>query len=191
MSGDPIRPTGRLIRLREKQVDDAPRDYEWRRDPELCRYDAVTPIRLSYDDYVADYRYDMLRPSRLRMRFAIETLAGRHIGNCSCYDIDEGRRQAELGIMIGDKDYWSQGYGTDVVETLLAHVFATTNLDRIYLYTLEWNDRAQACFRKAGFREYGRVTEAGHQFVVMDIWRRDWENRQSRGTASEHVVRRP
>ena len=28
--------TGKLIRLREKQIEDAKQDYDWRRDPELA-----------------------------------------------------------------------------------------------------------------------------------------------------------
>lgn len=187
MSANPSDLEGRLIRLRDKTLEDAPRDYAWRKDPELCAYDAVTPIQSSYADYLADYRYDVLRKSRLRLRFAIETLAGEHIGNCSCYDIDEGRQQAELGIMIGDKRYWSRGYGTDIVRTLLRHVFATTQLERIYLYTLEWNGRAQGCFRKASFRECARVTEGGHRFVVMEVWRHDWlaQDRDQRTSPAE------
>ena len=185
MSAHPTYLEGRLIRLRDKQLDDAPRDYAWRKDPELCRYDAVTPIQTSYADYLADYRYDALRKSRLRIRFAIESKDGEHIGNCSCYDIDETRRQAELGIMIGDKRFWSQGYGADAVETLLDYVFSTTQLDRVYLYTLEWNDRAQACFRKVGFRECARVTEGGHRFVVMEIWRGDRQRRVAQQVEAE------
>lgn len=181
--------TGRLVRLRRKQLGDAPRDYAWRRDPELCKFDAVSPIRLSYPEYLSDYEYDVLRESRLRMRFAIETFEGDHIGNCSYYDIDLARRQAELGIMIGDKRYWGQGFGTDVVETLLGHVFRETSLERVYLYTLEWNERAQACFSKAGFREHSRVTEAGHRFVVMEIWRLEWEARTAGRLEPEESIR--
>ncbi len=40
--------TGELVRLREKQLEDAKRDYEWRRDPELARYDAARPLTMSY-----------------------------------------------------------------------------------------------------------------------------------------------
>ncbi|HEX2172593.1 MAG TPA: GNAT family N-acetyltransferase [Dehalococcoidia bacterium] len=188
MSATPIRLEGQLVRLREKRLEDASRDYAWRKDPELCSYDAVAPIRTSYAEYLADYRYDVLRESRLRMRFAVETLDGLHIGNCSCYDIDEARRQAELGIMIGDKRFWSQGYGTDIIQTLLDHVFASTRLERVYLYTLEWNTRAQACFRKVGFREYSRVTEGGHRFVVMDVRRQDWAARRSQEIERTKIV---
>ena len=64
--------------------------------------------------------------------------------------IDWNLKQAELGIMIGDKDYWNFGYGTDAVITLLEYVFTNTKLNSIYLHTLISNKRAQMAFRKAG-----------------------------------------
>ena len=67
-----------------------------------------------------------------------------------CYDMDVRKGQAELGIMIGDREHWSKGYGTDSVKTLLDHIFTETPLSRIYLHTLTWNDRARALVRKVG-----------------------------------------
>ena len=74
-----------------------------------------------------------------------------------CYDIDVRKSQAELGIMIGDREHWSKGYGTDSVNTLLDHIFTETPLERIYLHTLTWNDRARRSFAKSGFREVKTV----------------------------------
>jgi len=91
------------------------------------------------------------------------------------YDIDEGKGEAELGIMIGDRDYWNRGYGTDAITALLHHVFTTTKLNRIYLNTLDWNLRAQSCFRKCGFVPCGQARRAGHAFVVMEIHRNSWQ----------------
>ena len=68
------------------------------------------------------------------------------------YDLDSVNMQAELGIVIGDRDYWSNSYGYDAVTTLLDHMFREKNLKRVYLHTLEWNARAQRCFEKSGFK---------------------------------------
>jgi RimJ/RimL family protein N-acetyltransferase len=87
------------------------------------------------------------------------------------YDIDWDKRQAELGIMIGERHYWGQGYGADAVATLVRHIFADTKIDRIYLKTLEWNVRAQRCFRKCGFLDCGRTNRQGNDFVIMELHR--------------------
>lgn len=103
--------------------------------------------------------------------FAIETFSGKHIGNCSCFDIDEASREAEMGIMIGNKAYWDQGYGTDAIRTVLDYVFSHVRMHRVYLKTLSWNARAQKCFQKCGFISCGQLIRDGHSFVLMEIRR--------------------
>jgi RimJ/RimL family protein N-acetyltransferase len=87
---------------------------------------------------------------------AILTEDGTHIGNCGLHRINRPSRKAELGIMIGDKRYWAQGYGTDVVKTLCAFGFVRMNLQRIELGVFSHNPRAQRCYEKCGFRVEGR-----------------------------------
>jgi len=95
-----------------------------------------------------------------------------HIGNCMYYDLDERRGQTELGIMIGDRDYWNGGYGTDAVVTLVEHIFKTiSSINKIYLHTLDWNDRARKSFAKAGFVEVREVKRDGQNFVLMEMVR--------------------
>lgn len=163
---------GQKVVLREKRIGDAANDYAWRRDADLAHLDAVLPVTMSYREYMAYYADELRHPNRRRCRFAIDSLDdGKHIGNCMYYDIDESRRQAELGIMIGERKYWGEGYGTDAVTTVVCHIFKETNIDRIYLNTLEWNVRAQRCFRKCGFIACGRVTRRGNDFIVMELHR--------------------
>ncbi len=163
---------GEKVVLREKRIGDAAKDYAWRCDADLARLDAVLPLTMSYGEYVDYYAGELKSTDRRRRRFAIDSLDnGKHIGNCMYYDIDKGRRQAELGIMIGEREYWGKGYGTDAVTTVVCHIFKETNIDRIYLNTLEWNVRAQRCFRKCGFIACGRVTRRGNDFIVMELHR--------------------
>jgi len=184
---------GKKVILRRKRLEDAERDYAWRKDPELARLDAAPPLTMSYQDYLAIYRDEYLASEaseiclngRRRIRLAIDTLDGQHIGNITLYDIDQGRKQAELGIMIGDKRYWGMGYGTDAILTLLEWVFTETDLERIYLHTLDWNARARRCFEKCGFRQCRLTHEGRHQFVEMELWRRDFPSRSRAGRRQE------
>ena len=169
---------GKKVVLRDKQWEDATNDYAWRSDDELARLDAAPPLRVPYTEYLFEHATEINATSERRRRYAIETLDGRHIGNCMYYDVDKKRGQAELGIMIGDRDYWQQGYGADAVTVLLDHIFTTTNITRVYLKTLDWNARAQGCFRKCGFVAYGHITRRDKTFVTMQITRKDWERRK-------------
>ena len=168
---------GQKVVLREKRLEDAANDYAWRSDEELARLDGAPVLRIPFTDFLASYADELRNPSRRRRRFAIETLDGKHIGNCMYYDIDEGKGQAELGIMISDRDYWNQGYGTDAITTLLHHIFNTTRLERVYLNTLDWNLRAQKCFEKCGFVPCKRHRRYNGDFIVMEIYRSSWRKR--------------
>jgi RimJ/RimL family protein N-acetyltransferase len=170
-----LRLVGELTVLRSKSMDDAEADYSWRIDPELAALDATRPVTLSYTEYLRYHRDDVSYPSPWSVRMAIDTLDGRHIGNCMYYDINADKPQCELGIMIGDRDYWSKGYGTDVVKTALAQIFNKTELDRVYLHTLTHNFRAQKSFSKAGFVPVREVKRDGYEFMLMEIWRKEWE----------------
>ncbi len=166
------------IILREKRPTDAWDDYAWETDPELAQLDAAPTIDISYSQYLSDYTKELRNPSATSRQFAVDTPAGKHIGNCSYYNISETRGEAELGIMIGNRDYWDKGYGIDVVTTLTNYIFRQTNLNRIYLKTLESNTRAQKCFQKCGFTPYGQLAKDGYSFVLMEIYRSQCQKQQ-------------
>ena len=170
---------GSKIRLRDKRLADALDDYIWRTDPELARLDAVPLLTTIFSRYLSDYADELHHSSSIRHRFAVETLEGKHIGNCSYYNIDKTKGEVELGIMIGNRDYWDKGYGTDTVTTLVNYIFHQTNLKRIYLKTLDSNVRAQKCFKKSGFTPYGHLNRDGYNFVLMEINRKQWQEQQT------------
>jgi RimJ/RimL family protein N-acetyltransferase len=165
---------GNKVRLRQKKLTDARNDYRWQTNPELGRLDAMPPLTVSFPRYLIDYTATLGKPSPKRCTFAIETLEGRHIGNCVYYNIDKENGEAELGIMIGESDYWDLGYGTDAVSALVDFIFTETGLQRIYLKTLDWNGRAQRCFLKSGFIPCGEMVRNGHSFVLMEMSRERW-----------------
>jgi RimJ/RimL family protein N-acetyltransferase len=166
---------GKKVRLREKKLTDVRNDYAWQRDPELSRFDAVPVLDLPFALYLLDYTTELKKPRPSRFALAIETLEGRHIGNCTCYEIDERKGETQFGIMIGDADYRDKGYGRDVVNTVVGYVFRTTGLNRIYLKTLDWNKRAQKCFAGCGFTPCGQMRRNGHNFLLMEINKERWE----------------
>ena len=110
------------------------------------------PFSASFDDFRALHEEELAYPSPSRRTLAIEDQASRHIGNVMYYNIDYAHGEAELGITIGVREYWGQGYGTDAVRTLVRHLFTKTALRRIYLKTLDWNERARRCLREGGLR---------------------------------------
>ena len=64
---------------------------------------------------------------------------------------------------------------------LVAYLFRTTELRRLYLHTLDWNERAHRSFQKAGFTECGSSWRNGNTFLVMDIRRESTVAEAERG----------
>jgi RimJ/RimL family protein N-acetyltransferase len=174
--------TGSKTRLREKKLSDVRNDYRWQSDPELAKLDASSALIMSFSIYLLDYASAVHQHDHYRYPLAIETLDGKHIGNCTCYDIDEKKKEAQVGILLGERDYWDKGYGADVVNTLVGYIFNTSSLNRLYLKTLDWNQRAQKCFAKCGFMPCGQLKRDGHHFVLMELKREQWEKRRGGST---------
>ncbi len=169
---------GSKVILRDKRLADAQDDYAWQADAELVRLDAAPLLATAFSQYLSNYVSELRYPSSTRCRFAIETLDGKHIGNCTYYGISEAKDEVELGIMIGNRSCWDKGYGTDAVATLLSYVFRGTDLKRIYLKTIDSNTRARKCFQKCGFTPYGHLVRDGFSFVLMEIHHKQWERWQ-------------
>jgi len=165
---------GTKVRLREKKLTDARNDYRWQTNPELVRLDAMPLLNISFSRYLLGFAAVLRDPVPKRRTFAIETLGGRHIGNCVYYNIDKVKGEVELGIMVGEHDCWGKGYGADAVNTLVGYLFHELELQRIHLKTLDWNERAQRCFLKCGFAPCGQRVENGNQFLLMELKRKNW-----------------
>lgn len=155
---------GNRIYLRAVETTDLDDCVRWVNDSEVTKYLAVGvfPIsRLAEQHWIERAARGDSATDRL---FAICTLDGdRHIGNAGLHGIDWISRRAELGIMIGEKDCWSQGYGTDVVRTLARFAFEDINLRRLYLRVFSHNPRGIRCYERCGFIEEGRLR--AHHFV--------------------------
>ena len=166
---------GQKVILREKNIEHAEDDYRWRTDEELAKLDATRPINMSFSNFRSYVEEEIRSPSPRSKRLAIDTIYGKHIGNFMYYDIDLRRGESELGIMIGDRSYWSKGYGSDAIRAVRNHLFSQTTLKRLYLHTLEWNERARKSFTNAGLREVKLVSRGGLKFVLMETLRSEWE----------------
>lgn len=166
------------IRLRDKTLEDAYQDYLWRCDRELAQLDGMAPLNIPLSEFLSCYQDDVINMPADQHRYAIETAEGKHIGNCMFYDLNEYRGEAEIGILIGDRQYWEQGYGEEALYSLFKILFANTSIQRIYLKTLADNIRAQLCFSKCGFVPSGRIIVNGNHFITMEISRTGWLKKQ-------------
>ena len=113
--------------------------------------------------------------------FAIVNLENDNvIGNCSIHHIDVQDRTATVGIFIGDEQNRSKGYGTEALKLLIDYAFNYLNMNNIMLGVKSFNERAINCYKKVGFKEFGRRRQSyylnGKYYddVFMDILKEEF-----------------
>ena len=172
---------GERIRMRATERNDVKTFYNWVNDPEVTRYLSLY-LPLSIVDEENWFNAMSQRPqSEKTLSIEIHNESGwKLIGNCVVFDIDTVARSGELGIMLGEKDEWNKGYGTEAMKLLLRHCFNTLNFNRVQLRVYSENLRAKRAYEKAGFVEEGRLREAIYKngnyddVIVMGILRSEW-----------------
>ena len=88
--------------------------------------------------------------------FAIRTLSDdRLIGDIGVWIESWAHGEAWVGIGLGERDYWGNGYGTDAMRLMLRFAFDELNLQRVSLGVYAYNPRAIRSYEKAGFRREG------------------------------------
>jgi RimJ/RimL family protein N-acetyltransferase len=171
---------GTLVNLRAQEMSDLERMTRWVNDREVTRSLSVRYPWSSGTEEAWLRNRTSTPVAHGDVSFAIETKAGVHIGSTGLHHASSENRDAELGIMIGEKAYWSKGYGTDAVATLVRFAFEEMNLNRIELRVFDFNERAQASYRKCGFIEEGRMRQSHYadgaycDVVVMSVLREEW-----------------
>ena len=158
---------GKITNLRPLAAGDVERAYTWINDREVT-VNLAARYPFSRKDEVRWLEEGPANSFEDGLRVAIETKDGVHIGNMDLTEVKPEDRKASLGIMIGEKEYWDGGYGTDAIITILKFGFHEMNLNRIWLHVFEFNDRARACYVKCGFQEEGRLRQ--HYYAKGRYW---------------------
>ena len=98
----------------------------------------------------------------------------RPIGTTGLHDIDHQHRTAMFGILIGEKDCWGKGYGTETARLMLDYGFHALGLHNILLQVYAFNERGYRAYLRAGYKEIGRRRQSlvrggrAHDIILMD-----------------------
>jgi diamine N-acetyltransferase len=177
---------GKRVRLRGIEKSDLPRFVEWLNDPEVKRgLSLIVPLSTTQEEAW----FDSLRTKPIHehpLGIEVQTPEGwLLVGNLSLMDIDWRNRLAEVGIFIGEKRYWNQGYGRDAMVLMLRHAFFYLGLNRVFLRVFETNPRAVRSYEKAGFVLEGRMRQAQYQdgkfvdVLLMSALQAEWQDQDS------------
>ena len=84
----------------------------------------------------------------------------KHIGNIKLEPIDFKDSKAIIGVLIGEKDYWGRGIGTEATTMLVDYGFKSLNLKEVNLGVISENKAAIRVYEKAGFKVIGMEKNA-------------------------------
>ncbi|MCA0454424.1 MAG: GNAT family N-acetyltransferase [Chloroflexi bacterium] len=172
---------GERVTLRGITRDDLERQWEFNNDVEVeLAGGGDPPYPQSLARLQAEFDQNAGSGGRDGTSFAIEA-DGIYIGQCALFNYNDISHTCELGITIGDKDYWAKGYGREAITLLLDYAFRLRNIRKVWLQVHGNNPRAISAYKACGFVEEGRlrahVWSSGHyvDLVQMGVLRDEWQ----------------
>jgi RimJ/RimL family protein N-acetyltransferase len=174
---------GELVRFTMEEPDVcAQAEARWERDSEFHRLADSDPAQLRSEKSIKKWFEkqieDGFQPERYS--FTVRTVAeDKFIGFLGLW-VDVIHSDAWVGIGIGEREFWSKGYGTDMMKLCMQYVFSELGLERLSLGLHEYNPRALRSYEKCGFRLEGRTRQdmlrEGKRYdsLWMGILREEW-----------------
>ncbi len=148
--------TARIVLRPLAAADVSQRYVQWLNDPHVNRYlesRLVVQTRETVEAFVRAMNasaHDLLLGMFTRE-------AQRHIGNIRLGPIDEYHRRAPIGLLLGEKDAWGRGFGTEAVSAVADDAFGRLALEKLIAGCYAANLASLRLFHKAGFHEEARL----------------------------------
>jgi len=175
---------GKKVVLRPLKKSDIGFFLKWYNDPEVIQYLTMyLPMtELSEEKWINESM------ERQRAIFVIEAILKnghlKPIGSCGIHSVREKDRVGTFGIAIGEKKFWSDGYGTDAARTIIDYGFRFLNLHKIESGAMAFNERSVRMHLRVGFKKEGRRRQSWHRdgrYVdefLFGLLRREWEKKR-------------
>ena len=167
---------GKKCYLSPIDVNDVEIFTEWVNDMDVIKHFDLYPITISLENE----RELITNLSKEHNYSIVDLETNKLIGNCGFVNVDHINQTAELGIIIGNKTFWSKGYGAEALSLLIDFGFKALNFHNIMLRVYENNKRAIRCYEKIGFKIMGIRRESLYRDLVkqniiyMDILSKDF-----------------
>lgn len=180
--------------LRPLAREDLPQVADWSHDREVTRH----LYRGTFPTYAedADRAYDAMVKASNEYELAVMWRPeNRFVGVAGLHTINWIARSAEFRILLGDRDSWGHGIGTEVAQLLTAWGIEILNLRRIWLGVNAANVGAHRSYEKAGFVHEGilrqEVFRNGeyHDVVRMSLLGDEYYELKKTWAISKHLER--
>ena len=142
-----------IFYLRKISIDDCDENYlKWMNDPEINKY-----LESRFTTHTIDSLKDFVNSmnnSENNVLFAIvDKESDTHIGNIKLGNIHPIHKYADIGLLIGDKNYWGRGIATNAIKLVSEFAFDELNLRKVFAGVYENNIGSIKAFEKCGFKK--------------------------------------
>ena len=171
---------GERIVLRPFARKDLPHTLRWYNDPEMRELiGEAEPITRSK----AEKWYKGICADKDRMWYAIVLKDGnRVVGEAGLLHMFKPWRSTDMTVIVGEKDAWGKGYGTDAGHLLLDLAFTKLGIHRVSIGVVSSNKRAMKYWKGLGFKKEGVQRDAHmwageyDDFVMMSILENEYKS---------------
>ena len=170
------------IYLRALEPDDYKTSIEWRRDNEIWGM-VGSPKYFVSEAYEKKWVEDTIFHSCDIKLAVCEVSSNKYIGNVYATDIDQTNRSCTTGVLIGNHDYWGQGYASEAYRLLLDYLFNERNINRVQAYVLESNVSSMKMHQKVGYKIEGTLRQSVYKNgkyqnqVLLSILKEEFQNK--------------
>ena len=129
---------------------------DWMRDEDIIQFMECREKTYELED-LKDYA-KRVAESHNDFLFGIYTSDDNvHIGNIKIGEINQLHKFGNLGLIIGEKKYWGEGYGTVAIKLATEYAFNKLHLNKLIAGIYGNNTGCCKAFIKAGYNEVGRL----------------------------------
>jgi ribosomal-protein-alanine N-acetyltransferase len=125
----------------------------WMKDPQILKYISEPKADYSLSKLQEFVKASNESPSDYL--FGIFLNGGQHIGNIKIGSIHPRHKFADLGIIIGEKKLWGQGFATEAIRLSMQFAFNELKLHKLFAGMVVENEASYRRFVKAGFEDVG------------------------------------
>ncbi len=170
------------VTLRQIEREDLPHVRRWLDDPELRgMIGATKPLsEAEAEEWFEGVVADESRAWYVIIRDEDDGV----IGECGLLRMFPEWRTTDMSIVIGERDAWGKGYGTEVGRLLLDFAFEYMGMHRVAVGVVGFHEDAIQFWEKLGFVREG-VQRDGYfhegefsDFVMMSLLEREWRGRR-------------
>lgn len=144
---------GNKIYLRNLTIDDCNENYlSWMNDYNVVKYLEARFLNHSINS-LKDFVISINNSDNDVIFAIIDKSHDKHIGNIKLGNINREHHFADIGIIIGDKNYWGKGIATESIKIICGYAFNNFNLRKVIAGAYEMNIGSIKAFEKNGFKK--------------------------------------